>query len=271
MLAWWSFIFALVSGIVLAFHYRPWGDVFTGVSRIEGLIPYGSFLRRLHYLSGQCFLLFTLAHTLEHFIKRAYDKVKPGEWVRLAAMLALAFFLVFTGFILKGDREAILAGRVMHSLAGEVPLAGRGLAGLLIRPGEEFFLLPYLYHNVILTLSVVVILVRHRRRLIPTSGLGWPLLAVLAALSLVWPLPPDIPPTMQVAQARGPWFFQGVQLLLRRGNPFWAGVVWPLLPLVLLAGLPYLPERIRRAGGWTVAGVWLLHGVILAAAWFALP
>jgi len=31
-LAWRAFLFALVTGVILSFNYRPWGDVFSKVS-----------------------------------------------------------------------------------------------------------------------------------------------------------------------------------------------------------------------------------------------
>ncbi|MBW2538163.1 MAG: DUF4405 domain-containing protein, partial [Deltaproteobacteria bacterium] len=108
-LAWWAFLFALVTGVILSFNYRPWGDVFTNVSKITGQIPYGGFIRKLHYFSGQAFLLFTIGHTFEHFFRQTYKHIKSLEWSKLVFLFFLSFPLVFTGFILKGDKEGIQA------------------------------------------------------------------------------------------------------------------------------------------------------------------
>ncbi len=271
VLAWWAFIFALVSGVVLSLNYHPWGDVFTSVSRLTGSLPYGTFVRRLHYLSGQCFLLFTCAHTLEHFLRKTYVHIQPRIWIRLALLFCLGFALVFTGFILKGDKEGILAGKVMYSLAREIPLCGAGLARILLRPGDDFFLLPYLHHIVTLPLIVIFLLGGHRRDLLPKGGPAWPLLAVLAVLSTFYPLPADIPPHVDTTNISGPWFFHGIQLLLRYIPPLWAGVIWPLVPIGLLAVLPAMPTSLLPVIRRLIVIFGLLHITMIIVAWCWTP
>ncbi|MDM8548575.1 cytochrome b N-terminal domain-containing protein [Desulfobacterales bacterium HSG2] len=266
-LALWAFHVALLTGVILSFHYRPWGDVFKSVSKISGWLPYGDFLRKLHYLAGQCFLILSFAHVLEHFLKETYRRIRPKEWSRLVLLFSLGFPLLFTGFILKGDKEGILAGEVMYHLAQEIPLIGSGLARMLLRPGEEFFLLPYLYHTVILPLTVIFLLDRHTRRLLPRGDWGWPFMAFLALLATFFPLPPDIPPYMEISHISGPWFFHGVQLLLRQVPPLWAGVIWPVIPLLLTALLPFAPPKLSKWGKRLTMAAWLIHGMILVAAW----
>jgi ubiquinol-cytochrome c reductase cytochrome b subunit len=270
-LAWWSFLFALITGVILSFHYRPWGDVFKSVSRITGWLPYGAFFRKLHYFSGQCFLLFTIAHTIEHFFKKTFLRIKPWEWTKLVLLFFLSFPLIFTGFILKGDKEGILAGQVMYHLAQEVPLMGSGLARILLRPGEDFFLLPYLYHTVILPFMVIFLLGDHRRRLLPKGELGWSLLAFLALMAFFLPIPKDVPLNMEISHIAGPWFFHGIQLLLRHFPAFWAGVVWPVIPLILLALLSYVPSSFSRRLWWLVIVICALHLGVLIVAWFMMP
>ena len=267
VLTWWAFYCALITGIVLAFHYRPWGDVFKTVSLLFDQLPYGTFIRKLHYLSGQCFLLLVLAHTLDHFIKRTYHRILTFPWIKLISFLICSFALIFTGFILKGDQKGRVAGQVMYALASEIPFCGSSLARLFLRPGEDFFLLPYLYHCVILPLAVILLLSSHRKQLLPRGDMGWPLLAILSLLAVFYPLPQDIPPGMEVLDITGPWFFHGVQLLLRYVPPLWAGVVWPLTPFILLALFPLTPPRLRHPMRQMTAAVWCLHVVFLMIAW----
>ena len=271
MLSWWSFLLALVTGAVLSFHFKPWGDVFTEVSRLTGYLPYGSFLRTLHYLSGQSFLIFTLAHGLDAFWKARYNTSHFMEWAGLVFTIVLAFFLMLTGFILKGDREGIMAANVMYHLAQEIPLTGAFIARLFLRPGKDFFLLPYLYHTVIIPLMVLFLLGHHKRRLLPKGDFGWTLLAVLSLLALVYPLPPDVPLHMTTGVPTGPWFFQGIQLLLRYGHPFLVGVMWPLLPLCLMVLLPLVPQTHVRWLRITTAAAWSIHGCMIITAWWILP
>lgn len=270
-LAWWSFIIALVSGAVLSFNYRPLGDVFVVVSKLTHLYPFGALFRKLHYLSGQFFLLFTMAHTLEHFLKGTYLRMAPAKWTRLLLTFLLTFPLMFTGFILKGDKQGIFAGEVMVNLAREIPMIGSMIADILLKPGETFFLRPYLHHTVILPFLVLFLLGGHQKRLLPEKKLGLPLLAIMVTAAAVWQLPPDIPPRANVPYVYGPWFFHGIQLLLRHGPPLWTGIVWPITPILLMATLSVAPASCSR-WIWTLSAIfWLLHLSVLVLAWIILP
>jgi ubiquinol-cytochrome c reductase cytochrome b subunit len=54
----------------------------------------------------------------------------------------------------------------------------------------------------------------------------------------------------------GPWFFLGLQELLRYWPAFIAGVIAPLLPLALLFWLPHSPRPRGLVLG--LIGLWLL-------------
>ena len=271
ILSWWAFIIALVSGIVLSFNYRPWGNVYLALSKLTYQFPYGIFFRKLHYLSGQCFLLFALAHMSEHFLRRTFLHMKPIEWLRLVSAFFLSFPLVFTGFILKGDKEGIFAGEVMVNLAREIPIVGAGLAMLLLKPGEDFFLRPYLHHTVTLPLLVIFLLGGHRRRLFLEKGLGLLLLVILGVLTFFYQLPPDIPPRAEIAGITGPWFFHGIQLLLHYGSPLMVGILWPMTPILLMLALAFPLVSSFRQFWILTALLWVIHLIVLCVAWFLLP
>ncbi len=266
-MTWWAFYCALISGIVLAFHYRPWGDVFKTVSHLTDGRLYGAFIRKLHYYSGQCFLLLILAHTLDHWFRTTYRRLRTMQWIKLLLLLVCGFGLVFTGFILKGDQKGVLAGQVMAALISEIPFGGLGLARLFLRPGDDFFLLPYLHHTVVLPLGVIFLLSEHRKTLWPRDDFGWPLLAALTLLAVWAPLPRDIPPGMAIQHISGPWFFHGVQWLLRYVPPIWAGVVWPLTPFIALAFLSLAPPRLYKPLAGLAALIWTMHLILLLIAW----
>ncbi|PQP33906.1 hypothetical protein C6A37_10515 [Desulfobacteraceae bacterium SEEP-SAG9] len=112
---------------------------------------------------------------------------------------------------------------------------------------------------------------RHRRRLFPKGELGWPLIALLSVLAVFCPLPADIPPHMESALSTGPWFFQGVQLLLRYGSPLWTGMVWPLIPVGLLAVLAFIPLSWMKWMRGLIVLLCLGHLAVLLAAGYLLP
>lgn len=270
-LAWWSFVTALVSGAVLSFNYTPTGDVFVAVSKLTHFYPFGVFFRKLHFLSGQFFLLCIIIHILDHFFKGTYLRMKPLRWTRLVCTVIPVFLLMFTGFVLKGDKEGIFAGEIMMHLAREIPMIGSLTADLLIRPGQGFFLRPYLYHTVILPFLIIFLLGHHQRSLLSEKKLGISLLAGLMVAAVLWPLPVDITPRADVPFVSGPWFFQGIQFLLRYTSPFWAGIVWPLAPVTLMACLPFAPAAWAKGTRRLVIVLWLFHLGLLIVAWAAMP
>jgi len=233
-----ALILCLGSGAILAFYYRPMGNVFRTVEEITTLVPYGWFFRQLHYGTGQAFVILMFLHTLDHLIRRRYRIYPFKEWVTLVVLLVLCFHTLFTGFILKGDQEGIFAGRIFLNIIETLPVAGRPIGRLFIAPGEGFFFLPYLYHCFFLPILIIYLMRGHMRGWRPdrrfhlTAGIGLSLYALLAKPGL------DIPPEASVPSVSGPWFFQGIQTLLKVLPPLLAGLIIPGLFLGCLLLLP---------------------------------
>ena len=131
------------------------GNVFQNVEEITTLVPYGWFFRQFHYFSGQVFVILMLIHTLDHFLKKRYLTYSAGQWFFLVFSLCLCFFVLFTGFVLKGDKEGVFAGQIFMNILRAIPFAGEWFSKLFIESGEGFFFLPYLYHCFFLPLSLI--------------------------------------------------------------------------------------------------------------------
>lgn len=98
-----------------------------------------------------------------------------------------------------------------------------------------------------------------------------PLLAVLAVGSIFFPMPPDIPPRAVLTGITGPWFFHGIQLLLRYGPPLLVGVLWPVVTVLLVLALAVPSFSSSRWLRLLVGVLWLIHLVVLCLAAFFLP
>jgi ubiquinol-cytochrome c reductase cytochrome b subunit len=240
-----ALILCLASGIVLVFYYRPMGDVFRNVEEITTLVPYGWFFRQLHYGAGQVFVILMLLHTLDHFVRKRYRKYAPRVWISLVVSLALCFYTLFTGFILKGDQEGRFAGHIFMNILETLPVAGGAIAGLFIVPGESFFFLPYLYHCFFLPLLIIYLMRGHIREWLPdqrfllSGGIGLFLYALFVKPGM------DIPPEASAAVVKGPWFFQGIQTLLKFLPPLLAGLIIPGLFIGCLLVLPATETVLR--------------------------
>jgi len=188
-----------------------------------------------------------LLHTIDHFLRRRYEKYPVEKWVRLVIPLCLCFFILFTGFILKGDKEGFFAGSILLNILKEVPLIGETVSSFVILPGETFYWLPYLHHCFFLPLVVILLLKGHIRDWLPDQKFVLAATIGLFAYALAVRMPLDIPPQASIPSVKGPWFFLGVQELLRIVPPLFAGFVIPFSFLLLLLFLPMIK------GGWGLA------------------
>jgi len=235
-----ALVLCIASGIVLVFIYRPMGNVFQNVEAITTRIPYGWFFRQLHYGSGQVFVILMLLHTLDHFVRKRYRMYPLKEWVSLVTSLVLCFLTLFTGFVLKGDQEGVFAGRIFMNILNAIPFAGETVARLFIIPGNGFFFLPYLYHCFFLPLLIMYLMRAHIREWFPDrrfmmiGALGLFVYALFVKPAV------DIPLEASLPEVQGPWFFLGIQTLLRWIPPVLAGLIIPGLFVACLLVLPAL-------------------------------
>ncbi len=229
--------------MVLIFYYRPAGDVFVNVEAMTTLVPYGWFFRQLHYGSGQVFVILMLLHTMDHFLKRRYVHYPVRVWVTLILVLLLSFFTLFTGFILKADQEGVFAGRIFMNILQTIPIVGDSISRLFIVSGNDFFFLPYLYHCFFLPILIIYLIRHHIREWLPNSGFMMAGGAGLFLYALLIKPRIAFPPDAVTPSVEGPWFFLGMQTLLKVISPFWAGIVMPGAFMVCVFLLPLTRKR----------------------------
>lgn len=244
----------LSSGVVLLSQYRPFGDVFGNVEEIYGVIPFGFFIRRIHYFSGHLCVILALMHVMYYFSMKKYSRSSVTLWSRLNCSLAVCFLLLLTGFILKADKEAYYAATVLKSLLMSLPLIGQTASSVVVGQGEMFFFLPYLHHCFSLPLLLYLLLRRHIKQWFPEPVTLLATTVLLGAWCMLVPLPLPVMSASLPEAVKGPWFFLGFQELLKHGPAFWVGIFTPLLCLGLFDVLPALKGRTERMAWWLVAG-----------------
>ncbi len=127
------FLVLVLTGLLLMPFYRPGTpkEAMGSVVTIEEAAAYGSFIRSLHFLSGQLMVVAIVGHTIRVLASGAFAPPRQGNWLIGMGLLLLAFFLDFSGYLLIGDERAMDASRVAFGLLGEVPLLGKTLQTLL--------------------------------------------------------------------------------------------------------------------------------------------
>ncbi len=232
----WSLIclyLSLVSGVIVGIHYDP-AEPFYSTSAIDILVPYGSYFRSLHFYSSQFFFLSAILHYYAVFNKADRYTAKPYAFLILT--LPVALLLLFTGYVLRSDSTGFSAGMIAEHILEAIPLIGPTLNNLLFSISGHGLNRVYLHHVFSFDMLFLLLAWEHLRRYKVTFASHLLLLGSILFFSLLVAAPID-PDELGVFYITGPWFFLGLQELLRYLPTFLAGIVFPaslIIALILL-------------------------------------
>jgi len=249
-----SLYISIISGIIIALQYSP-AEPFYSTSAIELLVPYGSFWRAMHYFSSQAFLLLLIFH----FVSIVWENThlyERGKWVRLSLSLPVTLLLLFTGYILRNDATGEAAGLIAENITLSIPLIGEWLNGLFLAVTTSGLKRVYAHHLAGLMVIGAYCVWPHLRRYSTRWRLHLPLICLILLLSVVLVTPME-PYRFGLVHIAGPWFFLGLQELLRFIHPFWAGIAFPGIVVAVLLYLPH-EEGTRRRLYLGLTGLWLM-------------
>jgi len=255
----WSLIClyaSLVSGIIVGIHYDP-AEPFYSTSAIDILVPYGGYFRSLHFYSSQFFFLFAVLHYIVVF--NAAEIYRAKSYTFLILTLPVALVLLFTGYVLRSDSTGFSAGMIAEHILEAIPLIGPTLNNLLFSISDHGLYRVYLHHVFSFDILFLLLAWDHLRRykvkisnhLLFVGGV------LLFSLFVAAPIDPE---ELGVFYISGPWFFLGLQEMLRYLPPFLAGVVFPVSFIIALVFL-------RKQHPWYKA---LLVGVLFSLGGYAL-
>jgi Cytochrome b/b6/petB len=229
---------SVLSGVVVGFQYDPSTPLYS-VSTLDFLVPYGAYFRSLHFYSSQFFFLFCICHLLGIFEEaQSYSR---KQWIMLIATLPVGLLILFTGYLLRGDSTGFSAGMIAESILLDIPYIGKSLNDLLFSITENGMKRVYINHIIGLVVLWGWLAWGHLRkfRVSFNRHILLTLSILLFSLFITSPLDPD---HLGVTHISGPWFFLGLQELLRYLPPMVAGI---LFPLTLLVALVLLQKRNR--------------------------
>jgi len=222
---------SVLSGVVVALQYDPATPLYS-ISTIDMLVPFGAYFRSLHFYSSQFFFLFCICHVIGIFSQS--QNYSRNQWILLIATLPVTLLILFTGYILRGDSTGFSAGMIAESILLDMPYIGQSMNKLLFSISDNGMKRIYVNHIVGFGLlwgwlawgHVKKYKVSLDRHILLSIGI------FLFSLFIAAPFEPD---HLGVTHISGPWFFIGLQELLRYLPPMLAGIVFPLTLLVALA------------------------------------
>jgi len=274
-----------VTGILEMFYYAPNpAEAALSVQTITYHVPFGGFIRNLHYWAAQALIVVSAIHFLRVIFTAVYGSPRRFNYLLGLALFVLSLMLDFTGYILRWDVDICYPLLTGTNLIKTIPVIGDFLFRIAVGGGEacEMALLRfYTWHIFGLTILVVILGFWHAFRVRRDGGIAVPppalrsdvtriprdelvrreLLAIfivsIALILLSSFVPAPIAAAMTgkpslTAEARAPWFFLWVQQMLKWGDPFIFGVLIPTSILTFLALIPYIFPKPNEAdiGQW---------------------
>jgi len=262
----WALAMLLVvvaSGIPLAGVYRAEAP-FGSTEQILGGVPWGWWLRGIHWVSGTGLVIATAAHLFEMVRLRRERSLGAAVWWRSVSLLPLVLMAMLGGFVLRGDADAVAAGAVWRGLLEEVPLLGDPLGVLLLGSDGGSLSTVLIHHAGTFTLALWLLTTEHGERLWPDRRTGSLAAIACVAVAAFVPIGLAAPPGgVEAGLSLGPWYMLGLQGMLL---DLPVAVAWlvPLVGLGMLGALAHGGAPFRRGlviglallavayAGWTV-------------------
>ncbi|MDP1965139.1 MAG: cytochrome b N-terminal domain-containing protein, partial [Reyranella sp.] len=147
-----------VTGILEMFYYVPTpAEAALSVQTITYHVPFGGFIRNLHYWSAQILLIVSAIHLLRVVFTAAYSHPRRFNYLLGLILFILSILLDFTGYILRWDVDICYPLLTGTNLLKTIPLIGDFLHRITIGGGEACstgLLRMYTWHIFGLTLPV---------------------------------------------------------------------------------------------------------------------
>jgi ubiquinol-cytochrome c reductase cytochrome b subunit len=174
VLAGLALVIQIVTGIVLAMHYRPDATIaFDSVEHIMRNVNQGWFLRYLHANGASFFFVVVYIHIFRGLYYGSYKAPREMVWMLGLVIFLLMMATAFMGYVLPWGQMSFWGAQVITGLFAAIPLVGEPIQQWLLggfAPDNaalnRFFSLHYLLPFVIAAVVILHIWSLH----IPGSG-----------------------------------------------------------------------------------------------------
>lgn len=185
-----AFLITLVTGVLLMFYYNPYPEVaYESIKNIHFVVPTGRFMRNIHRWAAHVMVIAVLAHMARVFFTAAYRRPREFNWLVGMGLLVTTLGLSFSGYLLPWDQLAYWAITIGANIAQSpreitdalnvtASFDPGGLQKVLLlgsdEVGEEALIRFYLFHVMLLPLTLVALLAVHFWRIRKDGGLARP-------------------------------------------------------------------------------------------------
>lgn len=238
-----SLLMCAISGAILAIPY-DFARAYQSIYEILLFNPAATFVRNFHYWSAQLFFIFTLLHIGDHLWKSTESNIRNSRtWLILSMVILFLGYTMISGFILKGDAAGVQARRIISSMLGSVPFAGKMLTSAFTG-SEENWQVIYVQHIATGTIFLFIGVYEHLKSIWPKLKTFVSLFILLVVVSLLFRAPFGLAESNQL---KGPWFFVGIQEMLHfTSHPGYIVMLFACL-LTLFFMIPQMTTKYRTA------------------------
>lgn len=299
-----------VTGVLELFYYIPTPEeAAQSVQRLTYLVPFGGFIRNLHYWAAQLLMVVSAVHLLRIVFTAAYRAPRRFNYLLGMTLFVLSILLNFTGYVLRWDVDICYPLLTGTNLLKSIPLIGNFLHRLALGGGEacETGLLRfYIWHIFGLTFPTFILMAWHGFRVRRDGGIAVPppqlrtdstriarnelvrreVLAMFVVGIFLILLSSFVPAPIAAAMdssseairlsvsqsAAAPWFFLWIQQMLKWGDPLIFGILIPLGILLVVSLIPYIfPQPVdAEIGRWFPKSNRLAQFIVIVIALFIL-
>lgn len=178
-LALWMFFLEVITGALLLLHYVPTaGGAYTSMQEITHVVPYGFFIRNLHYWCGQAMVVLVALHMVRVFVTGSFVAPRRLNWIVGLLLLVGTVFVDFTGYLLVWDDRALWARTIARNLAESVPWVGQAAGRLLFGAAEvadAALVRLYVWHVFLLPAAMVGLMAWHFWKIRKDGGISFSL------------------------------------------------------------------------------------------------
>ena len=169
VLAGFALMLQIVTGIILAMHYAPSGEIaFRSVEHIMRNVNQGWMLRYAHANGASFFFIVTYIHIFRGLYYGSYKAPRELVWMLGVVILLLMMATAFMGYVLPWGQMSFWGAKVITGLFGAIPVVGEPIQTWLLggfAPDNaalnRFFSLHYLLPFVIAAVVILHIWALH--------------------------------------------------------------------------------------------------------------
>lgn len=126
------FLTQAFTGVLLASNYAATaGDAYDSLLYIIRNVTGGAMVRALHHWGATAMVIVVALHAAQVFLYGAYKKPREVTWFSGVLLFLFVFAFGLTGYLLPWDNRAYWGTVVTTQIAGQIPIIGEYLKGLL--------------------------------------------------------------------------------------------------------------------------------------------